>query len=83
MSASRSPAWPRPAFWFWLCSERTRTSRPDGLRSKWSPTWTCPEKAVPVTTTPAPEIVKARSMDRRKRPATRSLPAPADKRAMT
>ena len=76
-SARRSPAmfkatrWPAQACCagrFCACRPRTRTGRPALPRSSSSPTATCPEKAVPVTTMPLPATLKARSTARRKYP---------------
>nr|WP_255448359.1 hypothetical protein [Telmatospirillum sp. J64-1] len=69
MSARRCPADPLSVWRFWACSERTRTSRPDGVSNSRSPTETWPLKAVPVTTTPAPARVKARSTASRNPPS--------------
>ena len=86
-SARRSPAmfkatrWPAQACCagrFCACRPRTRTGRPALPRSSSSPTATCPEKAVPVTTMPLPATLKARSTARRKYPSRlRSRTSPA------
>ncbi|MNP23515.1 hypothetical protein D3C76_1162270 [compost metagenome] len=69
-SATRWPAWALSAARFCACSPRTRTRRPALPSRSSSPTCTRPENAVPVTTTPAPLTLKARSTGRRKPPSS-------------
>ncbi|MCY1353985.1 hypothetical protein D9M69_403410 [compost metagenome] len=68
-SATRWPAWALSAARFCACRPRTRTRRPALPSSSSSPIRTRPENAVPVTTTPLPLTLKARSMGRRKPPS--------------
>ena len=64
--AQRCPARPWVACRFCAWMPRTRAAIPDGLIVTRSPTATCPDSTVPVTTVPAPCRVKLRSTARRK-----------------
>ena len=54
---------------FCECKPRTRTAMPLGLIDSRSPVVTVPAATVPVTISPIPGKVKARSIGMRKRPA--------------
>ena len=60
-SATRCPAIASPAGLFCACSPRTRSSRPAGDSTSRSSTAMRPDTSVPVTISPAPDSVNARS----------------------
>ena len=68
LTAQRSPAEAVSIGRFCACSPRTRTVAPPGLTVSRSPMPTAPAATVPVTTSPIPGRVKARSIGIRKRP---------------
>ncbi len=66
LSAIRCPALAVSVGWFCACSARTRIGLFTPVSQSESPTFTFPLNAVPVTTSPAPFTVNARSIARRK-----------------
>ena len=61
LSAVRVPKLASSTLLPWTSMERTRASRPEGSTLTVSPTAIRPDQRVPVTTSPAPAIWKARS----------------------